>query len=89
MASHFVWNIDPEILRLGPLAIRWYGVLFASGFMLGYFVLLEMYRRERRSEENLPPLLSYILFGAVIGARLGHVLFISPITTSNARGKSP
>jgi prolipoprotein diacylglyceryl transferase len=73
-----IWNVDPEILRVGPIALRWYGLLFASGFLIGYFVLRSIYRHEKRPEEHLSNLFSYILIGAVAGARLGHVLFYQP-----------
>ena len=76
--SHFVWNVSPEIFRIGPFGLRWYGVLFALGFVIGYLVLLRIYRHERRPEENLSSLFLYIFFGTLIGARLGHVLFYQP-----------
>jgi prolipoprotein diacylglyceryl transferase len=76
--DYLIWNVDPEIFRLGPIALRWYGLLFASGFVLGYFILRNIYRHERRSEEHLSGLFSYILIGALLGARLGHVLLYQP-----------
>ena len=76
--DHLIWNIDPEIFQLGPFAPRWYGVLFALGFALGYWIMVPIYRRERRPEENLSSLFLYILLGTMIGARLGHVLFYQP-----------
>jgi len=76
--NYFVWNIDPEIFRLGSIAVRWYGLLFALGFILGYLILVQIYRNEKRSEENLSSLFLYIFLGTVIGARLGHVLFYQP-----------
>lgn len=76
--GYLVWNVDPEIFRLGPLALRWYGLLFACGFILGYFILRQIYRNEERPEENLSSLFVYILLGTVIGARLGHILFYQP-----------
>src|SRR5918995_4348986 len=76
--DHLIWNIDPEIFQLGPFAPRWYGVLFALGFALGYWIMVPIYRRERRPEENLSSLFLYILLGTLIGARLGHVLFYQP-----------
>jgi phosphatidylglycerol---prolipoprotein diacylglyceryl transferase len=75
---YLVWNIDPEILSLGPIAVRWYGLLFALSFLLGYLILLRIYRNEKRSEENLSNLFLYIFLGTIIGARLGHVLFYQP-----------
>ena len=76
--DYLIWNVDPEIFRLGPLAVRWYGLLFALGFLLGYCILLQIYRHEKRSEENLSSLFLYIFLGTIIGARLGHVLFYQP-----------
>jgi prolipoprotein diacylglyceryl transferase len=73
-----VWNVDPEILRLGPFALRWYGVLFALGFVLGYLIMVQIYRHERRPEAQLSNLFLYILVGTLIGARLGHVFFYQP-----------
>ena len=76
--SHLIWNVDPEIFRLGPLALRWYGLFFASGFLLGYFILVQIYREERRPEENVSNLFLYVFLGTLLGARLGHVLFYQP-----------
>jgi prolipoprotein diacylglyceryl transferase len=76
--NYLVWNIEPEIFRLGPFAPRWYGVLFALGFLLGHTIMVQIYRKERRPEENLSSLFLYVFFGALIGARLGHVLFYQP-----------
>jgi prolipoprotein diacylglyceryltransferase len=51
--GHFVWNGSPDIVQLGPFALRWYGLTFASGLLCGYLILLRIYRREKRSEANL------------------------------------
>src|SRR5262249_1413746 len=63
-----VWEVDPEIVRLGPFRLRWYGLFFALGFILGHEVLAQLYRREGRPLENLPHLLLYLLLGTIIGA---------------------
>ena len=49
-----------------------------SGFLVGYGIMIQFYRAEKRSEQNLSSLLSYLLVGTIIGARLGHVLFYQP-----------
>ncbi|PSQ90527.1 MAG: prolipoprotein diacylglyceryl transferase [Bacteroidetes bacterium QH_2_63_10] len=72
------WNVDPTIFRLGPLAPRWYGLLFASGFLVGFYLMRNVFQRENRPETDLDFLLLYLLGGTVIGARLGHVLFYAP-----------
>ena len=76
--QYLLWNVDPEIFRIGPFALRWDGLLFALGFVLGYMIMLQIYRNEGRNEENLSSLFLYIFLGALIGARLGHALFYKP-----------
>ncbi len=76
--SSIIWDTSPELINLGPITIRWYGLLFALGFFLGYLILQVIYRRENKPEDDLGALLLYILLGAIIGARLGHCLFYEP-----------
>ena len=75
---HLVWNVDPAIVSFGPFTVRWYGLLFALGFLVGFQVMAQIYRAEQRPLENLSSLLSYVMLGTIIGARLGHVLFYQP-----------
>ena len=72
------WNADPVILSLGSLEIRWYSLLFISGFILGWFIFKWFCKREGISEKVLDPLLYTLLIGTIIGARLGHCLFYDP-----------
>jgi prolipoprotein diacylglyceryl transferase len=72
------WNVDPTLFRLGPFAPRWYGLLFALGFLIGFYLMRRVFRREGRPETDLDFLLLYLLGGTVIGARLGHILFYAP-----------
>jgi phosphatidylglycerol---prolipoprotein diacylglyceryl transferase len=72
------WTINPEILHFGPIHLRYYGMLFITGFILGYAIFMWFYRREKLPLTLLDPLL-YILLGCtLVGARLGHVLFYEP-----------
>lgn len=73
------WNVNPEIFALGPLSIRWYGLLFASSFILGYIIISDIFKKEGRTEKDLNDLLWYMILGTVIGARLGHCLFYNPV----------
>ncbi len=73
------WNINPVIFHLGPLSIRWYGVLFATSFLIGFRIIQWIYRREGRSEDELDSLFIYMFFGVLVGARLGHCLFYDPV----------
>ena len=69
------WDVSPEIFSIGPLTIRWYGPLFAGGFLIGYFIVRKIFFQEGASEEWLDKLLVYLIVGTVVGARLGHVFF--------------
>lgn len=72
------WNADPVILSLGSLELRWYSLLFISGFILGWFIFKWFFKREGISEKILDPLLYTLLIGTIVGARLGHCLFYDP-----------
>jgi len=76
--EHFVWNADPVIFTLGPFALRWYGLLFVSGFIIGFYIMCWIFRQEGRNPAELDRWLLYIFAGALIGARLGHCLFYEP-----------
>lgn len=74
----FNWNIDPTIFSIGPVSVRWYGLLFAMSFVVGYFIMLRIFRKENIPEPLLDQLSMYMLIATVVGARLGHVLFYEP-----------
>ena len=69
------WDVSPEIFNLGPLSIRWYGLLFATGFLFGYSILVKMFKSEGADPEWVDKLFIYVIVATIIGARLGHVLF--------------
>ncbi len=73
-----VWNADPNMLTLGPLTIRWYGILFASSFFFGYLLFVRFFRWENIPIEELDSLTGYMAIGTVAGARLGHCFFYEP-----------
>ncbi|MDX1636844.1 MAG: prolipoprotein diacylglyceryl transferase [Balneolaceae bacterium] len=66
---------SPTISQIGPIQPRWYGVLFASAFVVGYILMLRMFRHAGREPQEVEQLLTYVLIGTIIGARLGHVIF--------------
>ncbi|WP_337872543.1 prolipoprotein diacylglyceryl transferase [Ignavibacterium sp.] len=76
--SSIWWEVSPEIVKLGPFSLRWYGLLFALGFVLGYIILSKVYKKEKKPIEDLEKLSVYVILGTVIGARLGHCLFYDP-----------
>lgn len=73
-----VWNVDPVLLHLGPLQLRWYGVLFAAGILAAYRAGVWSFERAGGSREEASRLLSYVVVGTVVGARLGHCLLYQP-----------
>lgn len=70
-------NISPEIIKIGPLSIRWYGLMYLIGFISSYLIVKrEVKRRGLRVEKDfLENLYFYLILGLLIGARLGYVLF--------------
>jgi prolipoprotein diacylglyceryl transferase len=78
LLNYITWNVDPVLFHLGPLQIRWYGLMWALGFLLGYYVMRRIYRREKMTEDSMYSLLMYMLISTIIGARIGHCLFYQP-----------
>lgn len=75
MLLSILWDVKPEIFSIGPITVRWYGLLFALGFLLGYQLVERMFKKEGIPLEWLEKLFMYTLIATVIGARLGHVFF--------------
>ena len=78
---HFLvipWDVNPEIFRVGSFAIRWYGLLFASGFLFGYIIMHRIFKNENLPDASLDRLTIYMAVGVIVGARLGHCLFYEP-----------
>ena len=72
------WDVSPEIFHLGPVSVRWYGLLFALSFVFGYLILTRIFVKEGKPKTDVEQLSVYVIFGTVIGARLGHCLFYNP-----------
>ena len=70
-------HLDPVMFRLGPVAVRWYGVAYLLGFLLGYAWLRRMSRRGelRLSLDQLGSLVTWVVVGVLLGGRLGWWLF--------------
>jgi phosphatidylglycerol---prolipoprotein diacylglyceryl transferase len=77
---HYVHNLSPIALELGPLAIRWYGLMYLLGFAL--FLLLGKLRAKDPWREitsrDVDDLLFMGMIGVIVGGRLGHVIFYGP-----------
>lgn len=66
---------SPEGMDLGPLGVRWYGLMFLIGFVVGYWIVWAMFKHEGAPEEWVASLLIYVAVATIVGARLGHCFF--------------
>lgn len=75
----FEWSASPILLNLGILQIRWYGLLFALGFVVGYQIMYWAFIREKKDLKHLETLTMTMILSTVLGARFGHCLFYDPV----------
>ena len=84
-------NINPDLIRVGPFAVRWYGLMYAAGFASSYLLVKHQVRElgqgsGGKGQENdktvtefpkefLDSLYIFLIVGLIVGARLGYVLF--------------
>ncbi|MBF0645102.1 prolipoprotein diacylglyceryl transferase [Desulfuromonas acetoxidans] len=71
-------DIDPVAIEIGPLAIRWYGLMYLAGFICAYAMIRRLtmpHKRLSLSSDTVADLLFACVLGVVLGGRLGYVLF--------------
>lgn len=78
--NHIIWNGSPEIFSIGAITLRWYGLLFALGFLISQQILYYIHRQEGKPENDVDTLTIYMIVATILGARLGHVIFYQPDT---------
>ena len=84
MISYILWDANPEIFTIpeifgyGPFPVRWYGLLFAAGFLIGQQVMIHVFKKEKKPLEDIDALTLYMVISTVLGARIGHFLFYQP-----------
>ena len=73
----FIHNINPVLLQLGPFQVRYYGIIYALGFILAYYLLRRYIRQKKLHmlEKDLDTYMIYLIFGVVLGARLFEIIF--------------
>ena len=69
------WDMDPVLFHLGSLQIRYYGILFALGFIVAYNILERIFKNDNAPDSWVETLFFYVIVATVVGARLGHVFF--------------
>jgi len=78
MIDFIIWNGSPEIFSIGPFALRWYGLLFALGFLVTQQILYYIHKKEGKPDRDVDILTIYMAVATILGARLGHVIFYQP-----------
>jgi phosphatidylglycerol:prolipoprotein diacylglycerol transferase len=84
MISYIIWDVNPEIFTIpeiagfGPFPVRWYGLLFAAGFLIGQQIMMHIFKKEGKPQEDIDALTLYMVISTVLGARIGHFLFYQP-----------
>jgi phosphatidylglycerol:prolipoprotein diacylglycerol transferase len=70
-------NIDPTITRIGPVHIRWYGLMYVVGLVAAYFLIQKQKRAQQLGLQGTvtQDLIFYLAIGLILGARLGYLLF--------------
>ena len=77
-----VHHFDPVAFSLGPLTVRWYGLMYLIGFAL-FLMLGKLRSRDTwrgMSSQDVDDLLFYGMIGVIVGGRLGHVIFYGPLS---------
>ena len=73
----FIHNIDPILLHLGQLEIRYYGLAYVLGFIIGYFILKYLIKKKEiaMTEDDLDTLILYVAIGLLAGSRIFYFVF--------------
>src|SRR5260370_40822075 len=73
-------QIPPDIFRLGPLRIRWYGVMYGVGYAVGYRIIKRRVARGmvRLTGRELDALIGYLVTGMLLGARIMYAVACQP-----------
>ena len=72
------WNIDPVLFAVGPIKIRWYGLCFLAGVLLGVRSLARSFERRGLPAAHASALMLWLPIGLIIGAHLIHLIFYEP-----------
>ena len=83
--NYVVWDVSPmifsipeDVALIGGFSVRWYGVLFAMSFVVGYVIMQKIFNNEGIGTKVLDELSTYMIIFTLLGARLGHCLFYEP-----------
>jgi len=74
----FVYNINPVLLKLGFLEIRYYGLVYVIGFLLVYYILRKHKKEVNLTDDLVDSFMFYLFIGMFIGSRLFYFIFQEP-----------
>ncbi|NJN26578.1 MAG: prolipoprotein diacylglyceryl transferase [Cyclobacteriaceae bacterium] len=78
--NYIIWSPNPEIFPgIDWIEVRWYGLLFAAGFIVSQQLMYYIFRSEGKPEKDVDSLTLWMIIATIIGARLGHVIFYEPM----------
>lgn len=77
MLAYIVWDPMREIIK-GIQPPVWYSVLFAAGFVIGYQIMIRIFKKEGHSPQDVDTLTVFMVVSTIIGARFGHLAFYEP-----------
>ena len=72
--------VDPVLFQIGPLTMRWYGILLVAGMIAAAYVASRYVQRKGQDGETVWDMLVFVLIPALVGARLYYVFIQSPRT---------
>jgi len=75
--EHLQWHLDPIAVQIGPLAVRWYGLMYAVAFTVCYLLVMRRLKHEtwEFTREHIDQALTWMVVGVLLGGRLGYVFF--------------
>ncbi|OUR91461.1 prolipoprotein diacylglyceryl transferase [Flavobacteriales bacterium 34_180_T64] len=73
-----VWNPSKGIDLFGFFTLHYYSLMWIVAFIIGFYVMKNIYKNENQSNEALDSIFIYSVIGIMLGARLGHVIFYQP-----------
>lgn len=81
LLNFIIWSPSPDIFTIPGTdhPVRWYGLLFASGFIIGQQIMNYIFQKEGKNVKHVDKLTMYVIIATIVGARLGHCLFYDPI----------
>ena len=79
----FINNFDPVAFQIFSIEIRWYSLAYVIGISLGWYLNKKFFIENNEIKDKFDDYITYLIFGVIIGGRIGYILFYNPIYYSN------